>query len=74
MAVEKDKLSAGTVKVGVDVVLLGYGGELSIVEQPDNTRWRANGAKLHLVAGASAVDMFVEAIVEQIIPIAAARV
>src|SRR5450759_1371891 len=43
VSVQEPKLRAALVQVGMDVVLLGDGGKLAIVEQPDYLRDRANG-------------------------------
>src|SRR6266853_3070549 len=74
VSVEKSELRALAVQVGVDVVLLGHRRQFAVVEQPNQLRGLAQRTELHLVADTLAVDVLVEAVVEQIVAVAAARV
>lgn len=74
MAIEKSELRAGTMKVGVDVVLLRNGGQFTVVKEPDGQRRTWQRGEFNLIAGPSAINMLIEAVMEQVIAIAAARV
>ena len=61
-------------QVGVNIIFLGHGCELPIIEKPNDRLGVSDPRKPHLIARADSVDVFVETIMEQIISIAAARV
>lgn len=71
MAVQKNNVCAARVEVGVDVIGRPHGGQIFGIVEPDDARRVGQGGQRHLVAAAGAVDIFVEAIVEQIVAIAA---
>lgn len=58
----------------MNIVLLSDRGQASIVEKPDEKFRAANRAEVDTTAGTVAVDVFVEAVVKQILSIASASV
>ena len=74
VAVKESELGALGVQVGMDVVLLGDAGEPAVVEQPDGQGRLGNPGKSRLVACAGAIDVFVEAIMEEVVAVAAAGI
>ena len=73
--VHKCKISTSTMQIGMNVVLLGSGGSLSIVKKPDRLGRRWNGRKPNrMVCVTGFIDMFVHAIMEKIVPITPVRV
>jgi hypothetical protein len=58
----------------MDIVLLSNGRQFSIIEKPHRSGWMRDWGLLDLVAGADPIDVLVQTIVEQMIPIASARV
>ena len=74
VAIEESEMGALAVQIGMNVVLLGDGGELAVVKQPDGQDRPGDTGESRLVARADAVDMFVEAIVEEVVAVAAAGI
>jgi hypothetical protein len=74
VAIEESEMGALVVQIGMNVVLLGDGGELAVVKQPDGQDRPGDAGEFRLVARADAVDMFVEAIVEEVVAVAAAGI
>lgn len=72
--IQKGKVRAPAVQVRVNVVLLSHCRQFSIVKQPYHSRRLSYRGKLHLVTGAASVYVLIQAIVKQVIPIAAAGV
>src|ERR1035441_4931200 len=74
VAIEESEVGALAADRKMVVVLLGDGGELAIVKQPDGQNRPGEAGDSRLVARADAVDVFVEAIVEEVVAVAAAGV
>lgn len=71
MAIEKRELRSAAMEVRMNVVLLSYRCEFAVVEEPDCQGRTGQGGEFDLIAGADAVDVLVEAVMEQVIPVAA---
>ena len=74
MTVEEGEIGATAVEVGVDVILLSHTGQTAVVEEPNNQRWARHRSKFALGMRAAPVHMVIEAVMEQIGSIAAARI
>ena len=72
VAIEESEMGALVVQIGMNVVLLGHRGELAVVKQPDRRDRPEDAGDFRLIARAAAVDVFVEAIVEEVVAVAAA--
>src|SRR5207302_2612874 len=72
VAIEECKLGAFVVPVGVHVVLLRDGCAFAVIEQPDHLGGLANGrVPDRRVVRARPVDVFVEAVMKEVVAIAA---
>ena len=72
VAIEKSKLCAAIVQVGVDVVLLSDARKASVVKQPNRRDGPADRRDFYRpIIFSGAVDVLIEAVMEQVIPIAA---
>lgn len=65
VSIEQQKLSSAAVKVGVDVVLLGHGSLLSIVKEPNQAFGPGKRRHFNLPSNPCAIDVLIEAIVEE---------
>ena len=75
MTVKKCELRATFVQIGVNVIAVTDGREIFCVEQPDEHGWIANGGDSNRsISSARPVDVFVQAIMTQIVSVAASRI
>ena len=71
VGIQKNELRAVIVQVGVNIVLLSNGSNAAVVKKPDRYSASADRAESYLICAA---DIFVETIMEQIVPIGPARI
>jgi len=61
-------------KIGMDVVVLGHGGSLSVIKEPDCFSWGGDGTQFDLVSRAGSVDVRIQAVVKEVVTVAAGAV
>lgn len=61
-------------QIGVDIVVLGHGGPLSIVKEPDGFPGGWDGTELDLVPRAGSIDVCIQAVMEQIVSVASGAI
>src|SRR5437763_674324 len=64
MAIQKHELCSAGVQIGMHIVFLRHRRELSVVEQPHRRHRLRDGGEPHLIAGADAVDMLIQAVMK----------
>ena len=74
MAIKKGEVRPMAVQVGMHVVLLGNASQPSVIKQPNNQRRPRHGRQSPLHVRAAAIDVVIQAIMEQVNSIAAAEI
>lgn len=73
-AAEKKQVRASTVGIGVNPVPMAHRRKPAIVEQPWDVVWDANRSEAHLLGIATAVHLSVEAVMKEVVRVAAAGI
>ena len=75
VAIEKIKVGAAAMKIGVHVVLLRAGRQLAVVKEIHNARGMRDGSKPNrAVVFTGFIDILVHAIMKEVVPIASPRI
>ena len=71
VTVKESEVGTCRMEIGVDVVLLGHASQFAIVEQPNGVGGFWDRRKFYLVSRTTGVDVLVQAVMKQIVTVAA---